>query len=103
MVEVEKRAKALGWRRITLGAVEGTEGFYEKLGYSGSLLVQSGEHSAGELAAFNRKYEVIGTDVWNETVSQVWLRLPLLDREFQREYEKRLPGCYTQVVFGKDV
>jgi len=103
MVEVEMRAKGLGWRRITLGAVEGAEGFYTKLGYSGSLLVQSEAHSVDELTAFNRKYEVIGTSVWNGTVSQVWLRLPLLDREFQREYERGLPGCCTQVVFGKDL
>jgi hypothetical protein len=56
-----------------------------------------------ELKAFSTKYEVIGTSVWNGEVSQLWLQLPLLDREFQREYEKGLPGCHTRMVFGKDL
>ena len=71
--------------------------------YAGALLVQSEEHSVDELRRYNKTYEVIGTNVWNGTVSQLWLRIPLRDREFQREYEKALPGCYTQVVFGKDL
>ena len=101
MLELEKRARELGHRNIVLGAEEGAEGFYERLGYSGSLLIQSEEHSVDELKALNERYEVIGTNVYNGTVSQLWLRLPRIDREFQRSYERALPGCYTQMTFGK--
>lgn len=101
MVEVEKRVTERGYQGITLGAVESAEGFYAKLGYTGSLLVQSEEHSVDELVSFNKTYEVIGTNVYNGTVSQVWLRLPLADREFQKSFEAHFPGCNTQMVFGK--
>ena len=101
MLELEKRAKDLGHHRITLGAVEEAEGFYEKLGYTGSLLVQSEEHSVDELKSVNKSYEVIVTNVYDGTVNQVWLRLPSIDRELQRKYEQALPGCYTQMTYGK--
>ena len=101
MVEVEKRVKDLGHHRITLGALEVAEGFYAKLGYTGSLLIQSEEHSIDELKSLNELYEVIGTNVYDGTVNQVWLRLPVIDREFQRKYEETFPGCDTQMVFGK--
>ena len=104
ILELEERARRLGYSRIVLGAVEKAEGFYSKLGYSGSLLIQSEDHSVDELLEFNKTYEVIGTSVWNGTVNQLWLRIPLVaDRAFRREYEKALPGCNTQVVFGKDL
>ncbi|HEY8349375.1 MAG TPA: GNAT family N-acetyltransferase [Clostridia bacterium] len=101
MLEVEKRAKALGYHGIALGAAEGAEGFYEKLGYQGSLLIQSEKHSIDELKSFNTKYEVIYTNIYDGTVNQVCLRLPSIDREFQRKYEEAFPGCSTQMVFGK--
>lgn len=101
MIEVEKRVKELGYHSIALGSVEGAERFYEKLGYTGSLLIQSEIHSIDELKSLNQSYEVIYTNVYDGTVNQVCLRLPFVDREFQRMYEKELPGCYTQMVFGK--
>ncbi len=101
MVEVERRATDLGCSRITLGALEDAEEFYAKLGYSGSLLIQSETHSIDELKDLNERYEVIGTNVYEGTVNQVWLRLPATDRELQRKYEETLPGCGTQMTFGK--
>ena len=101
MVEVERRVKDLGYRGITLGAMEAAEGFYAKLGYTGSLLIQSEEHSIDRLKSLNESYEVIGTNVYEGTVSQLWLRLPAVDRELQRKYEETLPGCSTQMTFGK--
>lgn len=103
ILELEKRARRLGYSRIVLGAVEEAEGFYSKLGYSGSLLIQSESHSVDELLEFNKTCEVIGTSVWNGTVNQLWLRISLADRAVRREYERALPGCNTQVVFGKDL
>jgi len=101
MLEVEKRVKALGYHSIALGAVEGTEGFYEKLGYKGSLLIQSEKYTVDELKSLNKTYEVIYTNVYEGTIHQLCLRLPSPDREFQRSYEEAFPGCSTQMVFGK--
>jgi GNAT superfamily N-acetyltransferase len=101
MLEIENRAKALGYHGIALGSVESAEGFYEKLGYTGSLLIQSEEYSIDELKSLNDKYEVIYTNVYDGTVNQVCLRLPRPDREFQRKYEEAFPGCSTQMIFGK--
>jgi hypothetical protein len=84
-----------------MGSAEGKEGFYEKLGYTGSLLIQSVKYSVDELNAFNKKYKVIYTNIYEGTVNQVCLRLPAIDREFQRQYEKAFPGCSTQMVFGR--
>lgn len=81
--------------------MEGAEAFYEKLGYSGVLLVQSENHGLDELAAFNKKYEVIGTNIYDGTINQVWLRLPSIDHGFQRAYEEAFHGCSTQMVFSK--
>ncbi len=101
MVEIEKRIKHLDYHGITLGAVEGAEEFYAKLGYTGSLLIQSEEHSIDELKSLNESYEVIGTNVYDGSVNQVWLRLPSINRELQRKYEETFPGCDTQMTFGK--
>ena len=101
MVEVERRAEDLGCHSITLGSLEAAEGFYEKLGYTGSLLIQSEEHSIDELKSLNERHEVISTNVYDGTVNQVWLRLPKVDRDLQRKYEETLPGCNTQMTFGK--
>lgn len=103
MLEEEKRVRALGYHSIALGSAEGAEEFYEKLGYKGSLLIQSEQYSVDELKSFNKKYEVIYTNVYDGAINQVCLRLPRIDREFQREYEKAFPGCSTQMVFGKSI
>ena len=101
MLEVEKRAKSLGYQSIALGSVDGAEGFYEKLGYKGSLLIQSEQHSIDELQSLNTSYEVIYTNVYDGTVNQVCLRLPIVDRELQLKYKESFPRCSTQMVFGK--
>lgn len=103
MLEAEKRVRALGYHSIALGSAEGAEEFYEKLGYKGSLLIQSEQYSVDELKSFNKKYEVIYTNVYDGSINQVCLRLPRIDREFQREYEKAFSGCSTQMVFGKSI
>lgn len=103
MLLLEKRALGHGIRHLGLGAVESAEGFYEKLGYAGSLLIQSERHSIEELLSLNTKYRVIQTNVYGGSVNQVYLELPAADREFQRNYERTLPGCYTQMVFNKTI
>ena len=103
MLSLEKRALAHGIHHLGLGAVESAEGFYAKLGYTGSLLVQSEKHSIDELLALNTTYRVIRTNVYDGVVNQVYLDLPAPDRKLQRKYETALPGCHTQMAFGKNI
>jgi len=103
MLLLEKRALGHGIHHLGLGALESAEGFYQKLGYTGTLLIQSEKHGIGELLALNTKYRVVNTNVYENTVNQVYLDLPAPDRELQRGYEKALPGCHTQMVFGKTI
>ena len=101
MILLEERAKAKGVPVIGLGAVQTAEGFYAKLGYTGSLLIQSEKHSIEELLSLNTKYPVNYTRVHDGTINQVNLALTEPDREFQEYYETALPGCYTQMMFWK--
>lgn len=101
MLEAERRIKALGYYSIALGALEGAEEFYEKLGYTGSLLIQSEKYSIDELKAFNQEHEVLWTNVYDGAINQLCLRVRSVDRELQRRYEQAFPGCSTQMVFGK--
>lgn len=103
MFLIEERAKAHGVQLIVLGAVQTAEGFYAKLGYTGSLLIQSERHSIGELLSLNTKYEVRYTRVFDGKINQVCLALPGADRELQRKYEKEFPGAYTQMMFWKNI
>jgi predicted N-acetyltransferase YhbS len=103
MFLLEKRALEHGIEHLGLGAVESAEGFYQRLGYTGTLLVQSEKHGIEELLSLNEKYPVKSTGVYDGTVNQVFLDLPAPDRELQRQYENSLPGCHTQMVFGKSL
>ena len=103
MLLLEERAKACGIRLIALGAVQAAEGFYAKLGYTGSLLIQSEKHSIEEILSLNTKYAVNYTRVHDGTINQVNLALPEADRELQHEYETALPGCNTQMMFWKNI
>ncbi|HOP11941.1 MAG TPA: GNAT family N-acetyltransferase [Oscillospiraceae bacterium] len=100
---LEKRALRHGIHHLCLGAAETAEGFYEKLGYTGTLLIQSEENSIEKLLSLNTKYRVHHTNVYGGTINQVYLELPAADRELQRRYENTLPGCYTQMVFEKKI
>lgn len=101
IVELEKRAKTLGFHSFSLGAVEDAEGFYEKIGFKGALLIQSKEYSIDDLLSLNNTYEVIYTNVYDGCINQVCLKVPCADRELQRQYETIFPGCGTQMVYKK--
>jgi predicted N-acetyltransferase YhbS len=103
MLLLEKHSLVHGIHRLTLGAVESAEGFYQKLAYTGTLLIQSDKHSIDEILALNCKYQVINTNVYDGIVNQVYLNLPVPDREFQRKCENTLQGCNTQMIFGKTI
>jgi predicted N-acetyltransferase YhbS len=101
MMMLEKRAMSKGVVVIGLGAVQTAEGFYAKIGYTGSLLIQSKKHSIEELLSLNTAYPVNYTRVHEGTINQVNLALTEPDRDLQRKYETTLPGCYTQMMFWK--
>lgn len=103
MLLLEERAKSHGVTLLRLGAVESAENFYKKLGYTGSLLIQSQIHSIEQLASLSTKHKhrVVFTDVYDGRVNQLCLELPRPDRELQRQYEAAFPGCYTQMIYEK--
>ena len=104
VLEIEKRIKNLGYDSIALGSVENVEKFYEKLGYIGSLLIQSDSHSIETLKAFNERgknYKILWTNLYEGTISQICLKVPVADRELQKKYENTFDNCWTQMIYGK--
>ncbi len=101
---LEERAIYYGIYSINLGAVESAEKFYSKLGYIGSLLIQSQIHSIEQLLSLNNnRYNVKFTNIYDGKVSQVCLELTEPDRDLQKEYESFFPGCYTQMMYCKNI
>lgn len=101
---LEERAVHHGIHTINLGAVESAERFYSKLGYIGSLLIQSQIHSIEQLLSLNNnRYKVEFTNIYEGKVNQVCLQLREPDRELQKEYEKTFLGCYTQMMYSKNI
>lgn len=100
---LEERATHYGIHSINLGAVESAEKFYSKLGYTGSLLIQSQIHSIEQLLSLNNRYKVEFTNIYDDKVSQVCLELTKPDRDLQKEYDTAFPGCYTQMMYWKNI
>ena len=100
---LEERATHYGIHSIILGAVQSAERFYSKLGYTGSLLIQSQIHSIEQLLSLNNRYKVKFTNIYDGKVSQVCLDLTEPDRGLQKEYEAAFPGCYTQMMYWKNI
>lgn len=103
MTEIEKQSQMLGAKLIALASVETAEGFYQKLGYTGQMLIQSEKHTVDELIARNPGYPVVFTNVYDGKINQLCLRLDTPDRELQKLYENSLDGCYTQTMFWKKI
>lgn len=103
MLCTEKRAKALGVHLLALGSVGSAEGFYQKLGFSGQLLIQSEKHSIEELLSQNPGHPVVFTNVYDGIINQICLKLPQADRELQHLYETTFVGCHTQTMFWKEI
>lgn len=99
--EVEKQAIRLGSHLIALGSVEEAEGFYQKCGYTGQLLVQSAKHTVSELSALNPGYSVVFTNIYDGKINQICLKLNKPNRELQQLYETTFDGCHTQTIFWK--
>ena len=103
ITQVEKQAKKLNVHLIVLGSKEEAEGFYEKIGYTGQLLIQSQRHSVEELLELNPGYSVVFTNVYNGKINQLCLKLDRPNKELKRQCESILDGCYTQIMFWKTI
>jgi len=100
-IELEKKAKKLGFSSIVLGINDGEEEFYAKLGYIGKTLIQSEKYSVDELKAFNEQYnnyEITGTNVYDGYIHQLWLNSSLLDTELKKKYEEEVGDCWMQII-----
>jgi len=105
-VELENRAKKSGFSGVVLGIGEGEEDFYAKLGYIGKTLVQSEKYSIDELKVFNEQYnnyEVAGTNIYEGTINQMWIKTSLLDKKLKQKYEKEIGNCWVQVIVHKSL
>ena len=105
-VELEKRAKKLGYVGVGLGIGEGEEEFYAKLGYIGKTLIQSEKYSVDELKAFNEQsgnYEITGSGVYEGYVNQLWVNSSLLDKGLKKKFEEEIGDCWVHVIVSKEL
>jgi len=107
-VELEKRVRKLKHAGLVLGITEGEEEFYAKMGYVGKTLVQSEKYSIDALKAFNeqyKNYEITATSVYKYDeglVKQIWLNVPLMDKELKNKFENEIGDCWVQVIVNKE-
>jgi AraC-like DNA-binding protein/GNAT superfamily N-acetyltransferase len=105
-IELEKRAKKLGYKGIVLGIGENQEEFYAKLGYTSSMLIQSEKYSIDDLKKViegNKNYEITQTRIHDGYINQIWLRMSILDKELKKKYEKDIGDCWCQIVVTKEI
>ena len=107
-IEMEKRAKKLGYIGILIAIGEGQEEFYAKLGYTGNMLIQSEKHSIDDLKNFleslkNRNYEITQTRIHDGYINQIWLNVSILDKSLKKQFEEVLGDCWTQIVVLKNI
>jgi len=106
-IELEKRAQKFGYSYIGVAIGENQEEFYAKLGYVGRMLVQSEKHSIDDLknflASLNKNYEISHTRIHDGYINQIWLNVPIMDKNLKKQFEEDLGGCWTQIVVGKNV
>ena len=77
------------------------EGFYENIGFKGSLLIQSELNTIDELLSLNNNYEIAWTNIYDNKINQLCLSLQRPDRELQKKYKEGFPFCNTQMIFQK--
>lgn len=107
-IEVEQRAKKLGFSNINLGIPEGQEEFYAKIGYTGKMLIQSEKHSIEALKRCleklnNQNVEITGENVYDDYINQIWLDVSILDTDLKKKFEVDLGDCWTQIIVGKNI
>ena len=104
-VELEKRAKKLGFTWITVAIGYGQEEFYAKLGYTGRMLIQSEKHSINDLKKVieGKNYQITGERIHDGYINQLWLNVSILDKDLKKKFEIELGDCWTQIIVGKGI
>jgi len=107
-IELEKRAKKLGYTNIFVAIADGQEEFYAKLGYTGQMLIQSEKHSIDDLKNFlaslnNKNAEISHERIHDGYINQIWLNVPILDKGLKKQFEEILGDCWTQIIVGKSI
>ena len=105
-IELEKRAKKLGITNIFIAIGESQEEFYAKLGYTGQMLIQSEKHSVDDLKNFlaglnNKNAEFSHDRIHDGYINQIWLNVPIMDKNLKKQFEEVLGDCWTQIIVGK--
>ena len=102
--EFEKNVKKIGYDQINLGSLNGKEGFYSKLGYKGTLLVQSEKHSIEYLMSLDGGENVVATNIYEGYVNQIFVHVSSINyEEMKDKYMKKFPGCYGIIMFSKQL
>ena len=107
-IEIEKRAKKLGFPGIGFGIFEGQEEFCAKLGYTGKMLIQSEKHSVEDLKNYleslsNKNYELTGTNIHDGYINQLWLNISVLEKDLRKKFEEELGDCWCQIIVSKAI
>ncbi len=100
---IENRAKDLGVHLIALGAVDSAVGFYEKLGYTSQLLIQSSKHTIDELLSLNPGFPIVFTNIYDGTIHQLCLKLTKEGSSLRQLYETTFDDCDTQIMCWKAI
>lgn len=100
---IENRAKDLGVHLIALGSVDSAVEFYEKLGYTSQLLIQSPKHTVDELLSLNPGFPILFTNIYDGTTHQLCLKLTKADSGLRQIYENTFDDCDTQIMCWKAI
>jgi ribosomal protein S18 acetylase RimI-like enzyme len=98
---LESGARGLDVDRLTLGSVEGAEGFYERCGYRGRLLLQFVPPARrDEVAPLFAEFALLETQ-WQD-ILQLWVQTPRVDKTLTDRIGGR-DGVHAQWVMDKDL
>jgi ribosomal protein S18 acetylase RimI-like enzyme len=98
---LEKGARSLDVRQLTLGSIEGAVGFYERCGYQGRLLLQFAPPARrDEVAELFADFALLETQ-W-QNVPQLWVQTPRVDNTLTNRLTGR-DGVQAQWVMDKDL
>ena len=102
--KLEDNAKRSGFKRINLGSVDDAVDFYIKAGYEGIALVQSSENSIDELLSVCDGLSVIGGNIYDGCVNQIFIKIDLEQRDILREkFITAFPQSNVSIMLGKQL
>ena len=101
LAALESGARSLGVRQLTLGSIDEAEGFYQRCGYQGRLLLQFVSPARrDEIAPLFAGFALLETH-WQD-VPQLWVQTPRVDFTLTDRVTGR-DGVHAQWVMDKDL